>query len=205
MSSSITVTATKPHDDAKLGIGLLTNEDNGEVYISSIKPDGIFASTLLQQGMVIDDVNGNNCKGLHSSQMVSMLKEAKAGDITITAHQTTSTSGLVQATAVLPSGSGVPPGAPVGGMWGTNTYSGNSTQAAACLGCLCCGCLACLIHLCPIDERDAYKAPNGKVSFGGESADLQTLFTYFVAMYKIQLVMFDFNLGLPSRWKTCSR
>ena len=57
----------------------------------------------------------------------------------------------------------VPPGAPEGGVWGTNEYSGNKTMAAA--GCCCIlSCLGCFMFLCPLDERDAYKAPDGTVS-----------------------------------------
>jgi len=54
-----------------------------------------------------------------------------------------------------------PPGAPAGGQWGKNTYKGDKTKAAACVGCLCL-CLPGLFILCfPFDERDVYMASDG--------------------------------------------
>ena len=72
--SSITVSATKPSKDSRIGIGLRNiirgvvggDEETGEagggrVYISRIQNDSIFAGTELRQGMIVESVNGINC------------------------------------------------------------------------------------------------------------------------------------------------
>ena len=139
-TSSVTITATKPTNDAKLGIGLKTNHENGEVYVSSIKPDGIFAPTLLQVNMVIDKINDTEIISgkMTNADCVTLLKSAKKGNVIIVAHTTrTSSTPVVQATTVVPTsvvvsnlpiaainGGKVPPNAPIGGTWGKTTYSG---------------------------------------------------------------------------------
>ena len=56
-----------------------------------------------------------------------------------------------------------PPGAPAGGTWGKNRYRGSNTCVGGLLGCLCFFIPGLLVLCCPLDERDAYRAPNGKV------------------------------------------
>lgn len=158
--------ATPPHQDQKLGIGMKTT--GGVTAISAITDDGVFAKSPIKVGMEVKTVNNN--KVLSSSQAISMLKEA-TGQITIVADDEPSTSPpIAVASAAAPAttashhpGDSPPPGVASGGQWGTNKYQGSNTQALACLGCLCFCLPGLCVLLCPIDERDAYKSEDGKV------------------------------------------
>ena len=90
--SSITVTAIKPTRQTKVGIGFKNHNNHGssggggQVYINSVKQDGIFTSTLLQQGMIIDSINGVDCSRLTSAEAANLLREAE-GEISVVAHE----------------------------------------------------------------------------------------------------------------------
>lgn len=89
--SSITVTAIKPTRQAKVGIGFKNHNNHssggrGQVYINSMEQDGIFTSTLLQRGMVIDSINGVDCSRLTSAEAANLLREAE-GEISVVAHE----------------------------------------------------------------------------------------------------------------------
>mmetsp|Transcript_35179 Transcript_35179/g.75067 ORF Transcript_35179/g.75067 Transcript_35179/m.75067 type:complete len:182 (+) Transcript_35179:254-799(+) len=167
-AAATTVMITKPSKDAKVGIGL-TGE--GTIKITTIAPDGLLSGATLEVGMELDTINEN--KFDTATEATAMLKEAE-GQITIVARHVKDTP----TTPLLPPGdSSDPPGAPSGGVWGTNTYSGDKTKAAACVGCLCCCLPGLLILLCPFDERDAYKKDNGVYLADGKKLEAGAKFT----------------------------
>ena len=139
MVSPITAIANKPSVDAKLGIGISPSLTGG-LKITTLTEDGLFAGKGLRVGMAIDTINGQKCNS--PKEAIDILKKAQ-GKVTIVASPTEKPS--------------YPKDLPEGGVWGSNTYHGDKTNAAACMGCLCCGLPGLCMLMCPIDERNAYK------------------------------------------------
>lgn len=76
-----TITGEKSSDDAKLGVSLNTDAD-GNVYVTKIQHPNVF-DNLLKVGMIITEVNGMDCSEKSNSEVADILREAKAGVITI--------------------------------------------------------------------------------------------------------------------------
>lgn len=99
---------------------------------------------------------------MDANHVTNIIKNTREGPLTITMEKVD----VPTATAVPVGSSGAdipPPGAPGGGKWGTVKYVGSTTSSFALVGCLCFGIPGLCILCCPMDEKDAYLAPNGQV------------------------------------------
>ena len=163
MSTTTTIVATinKNSKDQKCGIAF--DADEGPVVISNISPHGLFAGKELMPGMAVKTINGHPMAT--SQDAAAMLKETE-GEIKLVATLEVPTAKAVKAAPSAAASDG-PPGVESGGQWGTNSYVGSITQAAACVGCLCCCLPGLCILFCPMDERDAYKHGNKIYDAGG--------------------------------------
>ena len=140
---SIAVVFKKPSKDSKLGVGLGCpgGVNEGTVKITSIDKTGCIAGTKLEVGMKIEAING--MRFATTREASALLKEAKR-TVTVVATRTH-----------IPRDP--PPGAPEGGIWGSNVYVGSRTWG----NCVFCTCLCGVFGICallhPVDERDAYR------------------------------------------------
>lgn len=86
VSSTVTVVATKPNRNSKVGIRFETNfEATGGLRISKVEEDGMFASTLLREGMTLQSINGVDCVGMTSSADADRIMREAEGEVTLVA------------------------------------------------------------------------------------------------------------------------
>jgi len=78
------VTGTKETKDSKVGIKL--KEKGGQIYISSISPESLFADTDLKVGMKLVSVNKHDCAGLNPFEAIEYFKAAE-GTVTVFAQE----------------------------------------------------------------------------------------------------------------------
>lgn len=95
-SSSPVVVAVgnKPTKDTSVGIGI--KAPNGTPVISSIQPDGLFATSALRVGMDIQSINKQSVSGKTAAEATQLIKDA-VGEITIIAGWNLSVSPLFTA------------------------------------------------------------------------------------------------------------
>jgi len=87
MSSIVIVSAKKPNRNSKVGISL-RDADDGGVFVSAIKHDSIFAPTLLQVGMKVDEINEIKCHDLTNGAAADIIRNSNERNVTIKAHIT---------------------------------------------------------------------------------------------------------------------
>ena len=75
MTKSKLITVKKP-EIGKLGITV--RSDNGKLTVKNIAPNGLFANTGLQTGMVILGINDVSTDSMISIQAVAIMKEAES-------------------------------------------------------------------------------------------------------------------------------
>lgn len=78
------VTVTKETQDTKVGIKL--KERGGQIYISSISPESLFADSDIKVGMRLVSVNKHDCAGLSPFEAIEYFKAAE-GDVTVFAQE----------------------------------------------------------------------------------------------------------------------
>lgn len=167
IASSVAVSVKKPSRDCKVGIGV--KEQDGVVKITSINEDGLFHKTKvtglddtglddtgLKVGMKLETINSQRFATAHEA--VGLLKAAE-DQLAIVASNTSHQPRQAKPTPALanPINLRVPPGAPSGGVWGSNQYRGSRTTAIAMAGMGLCGLLGVFVFCCRCDEREAYK------------------------------------------------
>ena len=132
----IVATGTKQTKDSKAGIKFIQAAD-GTVVISGLSQGSIFEGSSLKAGQEVISVNDINCNGKASTDVVEIIRHAE-GTVTIVAQEKAPVRVQHAARPVMAS-SNPPPGAPDGGVWGTQSYIGATTGTAACVGCICFG------------------------------------------------------------------
>jgi C-terminal processing protease CtpA/Prc len=81
----VLATATKASADSKVGIGLKA-DDGGNVVISSLAENGLFAGSDLRVGMRVTGINGKPCRGMAKEEAIRLIRESP-GQVSISATE----------------------------------------------------------------------------------------------------------------------
>ena len=83
--SIITAVAQKPTAESKLGISFSRTDAKSPLVIEKIKPDGLFASSELKAGMLVESIMGIPMMFSSPKEAVDALRVANAGEVEIKA------------------------------------------------------------------------------------------------------------------------
>ena len=87
-SDVITGVVTKASADSSVGITLQKMAgDDGTMLIKAVIAGGLFSKTDLKAGMEVLTVNGQSVKGMSTKEAVDLLRNAGAGEVSITAKK----------------------------------------------------------------------------------------------------------------------
>ena len=107
-SPVVVATANKVTKDMTVGIGI--KAPNGTPFISSIQPDGLFATSALRVGMDVQSINSQSMSGKTAGEATQLIKDA-VGEITIVAGWNLSVSSPIAVAPIVsspPAGSNEP-------------------------------------------------------------------------------------------------
>lgn len=79
----LTITATKPSQESKLGVAFTRSGVDSPLMIKSVKPDSIFANTDLKAGMIVHEVLGEPMTWKTPKNAADALRVADAGSVTV--------------------------------------------------------------------------------------------------------------------------
>ena len=187
---TVTMTYTKPTPETTMGIRLKERFDNNggnyRLEVMTIHDGGLVHKVdseklrkdpnCLKPGMEIVSINGVRFDNSHtkteanSATAATQVMKSSPATVTIMARpgRTTTLSGSRKGDGTYRGGA-PPPGAPPGGVWGTDTYHGHNTSLMACLCCVCCTVFSsCIICCNSFDKRPIYKVNNEYYSLSGQ-------------------------------------
>jgi hypothetical protein len=82
----VTVTRRKPSVNATVGLLVSWHSKLQLLIITGVSADGIFADSELQEGMVVESINGFDTEHFSATEMMDSVERA-TGNITVTAHK----------------------------------------------------------------------------------------------------------------------